>query len=136
MRRLMLLVALVAVAACNGSDSLSPSDVAGAYALKTFDGKALPFTVTSEGQDFLLTTDVITMKSDHSWTESTHFTWTEGGQAMSEDIPDAGTWTLVGSTLTLHSPGVGDEVPYDYTGTYSKNTMTLTVDGPIQVFVR
>lgn len=135
MRRLILSLAALALTACGGSDVTTPGEtkpavnsIAGVYTLKTVDGASLPFTF-SDG--FIVMTDVMTLRSDNTWSET--YTGRETANSPIQSVTDAGTYTLEGNALKLFVPG---QTTSDYGGTYTKDTLTLISFGHVQVFVR
>jgi hypothetical protein len=70
-----------------------------------------------------LTSDVLTVAASGSFTQMTQFRVTASGQVSTEDVPDAGTYTLNGTAVTFTFDSDGS------TGTGSLSGNTLTVAG-------
>ena len=135
MRRIFVACALTALLAACGSDSTSPAsaDITGTYTLKTVNGSPLPFTLQSGTTVVSLTSDVIIVSSNGTWSESGIYQQTVNGQTTSGTGSDGGTWTRAGTSVTLTSAQGADGT---YTGSYSTNTLTLSNSGFVSVFTK
>jgi lipocalin-like protein len=138
MRRLIALVLTVGLVAC-GSDATSPSatSITGTWSLKTVNGAALPFVVFASGTDKEeIVSDVFTLTANNAssgaFTQLTTFRITQNGQVASQSLPDAGTYTLNGSAVTLQFNSDSSSV----TGAWSGNTITVTENGLVGVYQR
>ena len=122
--------------ACHDS-STNPSttDISGVYSLQTIGGTGLPVTFqTSTTTTTTLTSDVLTVGSDGTWSEAETVQQTVNGQTTPGSVSDGGTWSLNGTTVTFVSTANG---VVDYVGTYNSGTLTLdSGDGQAQVFQR
>ena len=118
----------------NGTNPTN-SDIAGTYTLQSIGGTALPYTFQPDATTTItLTSDVLTVGSDGTWSEAEDFTQTSNGQTTTGSVNDGGTFTLSGSSVTFVSQTIGGTA---YTGTYTSNTLTLdNGDGAAQVFRR
>src|SRR4051794_14186705 len=106
-RRTFVVFSLV-LAACGSDSSTSPTNVAGTWTLQTINGSSLPFVVSQSGADKSeILGDVITISGAGTFTESTTIRTTLSGTTTTQSIPDTGTYTVKGSTLTLRSSGDG-----------------------------
>ena len=134
MRRLFAVLALVTLAACGSDTSTNPNNesVEGTYSLYTVNGQPLPYTVQGNGVTIVLTSDVLTVKSDGSWNETITYRQTvSGGATTNEADADAGSWTRVANTITFESSAVGA-----FEGTYAKGTVTFDDPNFLAVFKR
>jgi hypothetical protein len=126
MRKLFL--ALVALTVACGDSTTEPtmSSIAGTWELQTVNGAALPYVIFQQGTEKVeLTADVFAVTSAGTFTQLSTVRTTSNGQTETETIPDAGTYTLVGTALTFkfnsdQSTG---------TGSVSGNTLTVTDAG-------
>ena len=116
------------------SDSTSPNEgVEGTWRLQTVNAQALPFTLAQSGTfKEELTGEVMTLMAPGSLTIVTMFRYTEGTNVFSESIPDEGTWTVNGSTVTITWESDGSTS----TATVSGDTMTLQDIGLTFVYRR
>lgn len=74
----------------------------GTWRLQTVNGQALPFTLPPEDVDKLeLTGETITLIAPGRVTMVTTFRVTDGRDLSSESVPDAGTYTVDGSTVSF-----------------------------------
>lgn len=137
MRRLIALLLTVGLVGC-GSDATSPSaSIAGTWSLKTVNGAALPFVILASGTDKEeIVSDVFTLTangaSHGAFTQLSTYRLTQNGQVTSQSIPDAGTYTLNGSAVTLQFTSDGSSV----TGSWSGNTITVGQSGVVGVYQR
>lgn len=120
-----------------GDNSTNPttSDIAGTYTLQSIGGTALPYTFQPDATTTItLTSDVLTIGSDGTWSEAEDFQQVSNGQTTNGSVNDGGTFTLSGSNVTFVSQTTGGTA---YTGSYASNTLTLdNGDGAAQVFHR
>lgn len=135
-RRLVLLLALATASACGSDSSTSPTTdaIEGTYSLRTVNGSPLPFTVVQSGTNsFVLTSDVITIASNGSWTESIQYRETVNGQTTNGTDADGGTWVRSGGNVSLKSNLSGDIA---YSGAFSGGSLTFNASGFVAVFSR
>ena len=133
MRRLFAALALATLAACGSDSSVNPNNdaVEGVYSLRTVNGQPLPFTVQGNGITIVLTSDVMTVAKDGSWTETVAYRQTIDAQTTNEADADAGSWTRVGDTMTFTSSANGN-----FQGSYANGTVTFNDPGFVAVFKR
>jgi hypothetical protein len=101
-------------------DATDPGEaVTGTWHLETVEGMALPY-VLSESSGFMeeLTSEVLILDSSGDLTIVTGLRYTEGTGVTTEVIPDGGTYTVNGSTITITWESDG-------------STSTATVDGDV-----
>jgi hypothetical protein len=134
-RQLIILVALVATAAC-GSNSLSEPlvTVNGTYTLKSMNGKPLPFVIASHDTSVTINTDVISLTAAGSWSEHVTYRQQLGAAAAATDtiFDAAGIWTRSGNKVTFLVQGGG----VFYLGTASDTSLSLTDNSFAYLFVR
>ena len=133
MRRLFAVLALATLAACGSDSSINPNNdaVEGVYSLRTVNGQPLPYTVQQNGTTIVLTSDVLTVSNDGSWNETIAYRLSQNGQTTNEADADAGSWSRSGDIMTFTSTAVGN-----FSGTYSKGTVTFDDPGFVAVFKR
>ncbi len=121
-----MMIALVA-AGCGGDSATNPSaSIAGTYSLKTVNGVALPFTEFQQGTNKQeLLADVFVLSDGGSFTQSTTERITTNGQVTNQVTPDAGTFTVSGSTITLKFRSDNSMV----SGTLGNGTITISDQG-------
>ena len=119
-RSLLSLLVLALALACN--DSTSPEDtLTGTWTLQTVAGQPLPYTLPESGE--VVTAESFTFLASGRFTTTTTFRITVGGSVTTESIPDAGSYTANGATITL---------TYDSDGSHDAGTLngnTLTLEG-------
>lgn len=132
-RRLVALLALVTLGAC-GSDSgtgVSSTNIEGTYSLRTVNGSPLPYTVQSGNNGVTLTSDVITIAGNGTWTEAILYRQTVNGVTTNGTEADGGTWMRAGNDVTLDSNFSQGTA---YSGTFSNGTLTFDDVGFVVVF--
>jgi hypothetical protein len=133
MRRLIVLVGVLALSACTDSTG-SVATLDGTYDLKTVNGAALPFTTFQNAtQKDEILGDVI-IASDGSFSQFTSNRVTINGQVDNGMSPNSGSYAIGGSTVTFTSLSGSA-----WTGTISGDTLTMPFTGPaggVGVYVR
>lgn len=112
MRRLALLLAVVALAACN-NDSTSPNGtVVGTYSLRTVNGSQLPYTF-SDGS--VLVSDQLTINSNGTYTDIASYSNVNSN-------PEQGYWSINNNLISFNDINSGA----NYTGSVSGSVLTET----------
>ena len=135
MRRLVALLALVTLGAC-GSDSgtgVNSDNLEGTYSLRSINGTPLPYTVQSGLNSVTLTSDIITIASNGSWTETILYRQTVNGVTTNGTEADGGMWVRAGNDVSLESNITQGTA---YSGTFSNGTLTFDDVGFVVVFRR
>ena len=138
MRRVLAVLVALALIACGGDSTTSPTaSIGGTWSLRTVNGAPLPYVVLASGTDKEeIVSDVFTLTangvSGGAFTQLTTLRFTQNGQVTSQSIPDAGNYTLNGSAVTIQFNSDGSTV----TGSWSGNTITITQDGFAGVYQR
>ena len=125
MRKLIAALSLVALAACGDmlSDPLS-SNISGRFDLRTVDGQLLPYTIRlSGGGSASLTSDVLTVGENGTWSEVYSYVETVNGRSSTGTGNDGGTWSRSSSTVNFRSNQSQSD---GYSGTYSGGRYTLS----------
>lgn len=111
MRRIVLFMAVVALAACN--DATSPNGSAiGSYSLRTVNGSTLPYTF-SDGS--VLVSDQLVLNSDGSYMDQARF-------ANRSDLIEQGFWSINNNLITFNDETDG----INYTASVSGTILTET----------
>ena len=110
MRRIALLAAIVALAACS-NDATSPSvSLVGTYSLRTINGNPLPFTFSSGS---VLVSDRLSLNVDNSYVDIATFS---NGSTSTEQ----GFWSSNNNVITFNDQT--DNI--QYTGSLSGSVLT------------
>ena len=110
MRRIALLAAIVALAACS-NDATSPSvSLVGTYSLRTINGNPLPFTFSSGS---MLVSDRLSLNADNSYVDIATFS---NGSTSTEQ----GFWSSNNNVITFNDQT--DNI--QYTGSLSGSVLT------------
>jgi len=110
MRRIALLAAIVALAACS-NDATSPSvSLVGTYSLRTINGNPLPFTFSSGS---VLVSDRLSLNADNSYVDIATFS---NGSTSTEQ----GFWSSNNNVITFNDQT--DNI--QYTGSLSGSVLT------------
>ena len=116
MRRIALLLAVVALAACN-NDSTSPNgNVSGTYSLRTVNGNTLPYTF-SDGS--VLISDQLTLNSNGTYTDIANF-------SNANSNPEQGYWSINNNLITFNEQTLNGQTGANYTGSLSGSVLTET----------
>jgi hypothetical protein len=103
-RTMVSLIAYSVFAGC--SEGKGPTDpaagVSGSWRLQTVNGVSLPFTMSGNGAvKTELTGEVITLIAPSGVNCVTTFRVTDGAKISTESVPDAGSYTIDGSTVRI-----------------------------------
>ncbi|HMA19689.1 MAG TPA: lipocalin family protein [Gemmatimonadaceae bacterium] len=122
MRRSFLYVLGSLVVLACGEATAPERPELGTWRLQTVDGKSLPFTLDEPDVDkYELTGETITLAASGRVTMITSLRVTDAGNVSSESVPDAGTFTVNGSTVTFRFDSDGSTP----TATVTGDIMTL-----------
>src|SRR4051812_44878673 len=131
-RRLLSLIAVVALAACTDNGIFNPNqDWSGSYTLTVFAGKSVPATYTFQpgdpdfpnGGTFVVNNGTLQLNNNGSFTETNNYTTTQNGQASEQQqFVSSGTWTNNGTNFTLFAPAQNGNPSRNVTGTLDVDT--------------
>jgi len=126
------LVAVVgAVAACDRTTS--PKGAMNAtFDLQSISGTSLPYTRTLGTATLRITSDVLVLKGDGSYEESTTYAVPYGASAQVSTTIERGKYTVSGNTITFTDQTRGSR----YSGTMDGTTLTQSVNGVTPVYER
>jgi len=123
MRHLVVGLVVVAALACGGAGGLADqSAVSGTYTLVSVKGQPLPFTISAGPPKSTLTSDVLTVFTGGSWSETGTYSTTQNGQATVLPINDGGTWIHSAAREVTFVRADGSVA---YSGTFLGLTMKL-----------
>ncbi len=119
MRRLLVALSFLTLAACNGDSATNPSasNISGRYQLRSVNGRSLPYSFGNS----TLQSDNLTIAEGGSWSESLVFSTASGTQTTGY----TGSWSYFGNSVTLTRAQGGTA----YTGTYAGNGTLNVTDG-------
>jgi hypothetical protein len=131
MRKTLMIAAVVSALGCSGDGMVGSSTVNGTYTLRSVNGSALPYTVTSAGTDKTeILDDAITLYEGFTYEETAHLRVTANAQATTQTNHTTGSFALLGNSISLRtSAGVIAMV-----GVIEGNTMTIPLAGITEVF--
>ncbi len=136
MRRLAAVLVLafaVAPAACSDPGTSPSQSMMGRWSLQTVNGLALPFTLALQGTDSLqVLGDIITATKTGQFADTTIIRSTVSGKVTTDTIPDVGTYSMFGSTVSLTF--LSDSTTT--TGRLSGNTLNMGSGGTTLVYTR
>lgn len=137
MRKLIAVVALVAAAACSLNTEVDSGplvgDISGTYTLQTMNGTPLPFSIVSHDTTVVIDTDVLTVGSSGSWTETLTYRQTAGTDpTTNETLSYTGIWGRSGNSLNFRTP----QGRLFYVGTATDTTLLLADNAFNYVFKR
>lgn len=122
------------LAGCGGDSGTGPdrASVVGTWNLQTVNGQPLPYVIAQQGADKVeLTRDSFTFSSS-TFTQTTDYRLTQGGQVTTGSDADAGRYTLNGDAVTVEFNSDGSSA----TGALAGNTITITDEGIVGVYRR
>lgn len=112
MRKIVVLLAAMSLAACN-NDSTSPNgSVVGSYSLRTVNGSSLPYTFSNGA---VLVSDQLTLNSDGTYFDQATF-------SNASPSTEQGTWSVNNNLITLNDQT--DQLTY--TASVSGTVLTET----------
>lgn len=134
MRGLLSILAcafVLPLAACGDDGPTDPTiEASGTYQLATVNGQNLPVTIQQSGADFIEVLDgTIELRSDNTFSDSTTFRTSEGGEETIEVEVLSGTYAQSRNTLTF-SPETGGA----YALSVSEDALTQTVGQFVLVY--
>lgn len=126
MRRIALLMAVIALAACN--DATAPNGSAsGSYSLRTVNGFNLPYTF-SDGS--VLISDQLVLNTDGSYIDQAHF-------SNRSDTMEQGFWSINNNLISFNDETDGINYTASLSGTVLTETFNNSGSGSItEVFER
>lgn len=109
MRKIFLVIALVAQAACWSDKVTGSSTVFGTYTLRTVNGASLPATVSGSGANRSdVVSDTIYLYEGFTFAEYAHYNNTVNGTTTAQAVVDNGSFSLLGNSISFfsndHSP--------------------------------
>jgi hypothetical protein len=110
--------------ACSPSNAGAPADtsIVGTWSLETVNGAPLPYVLTDSASTRTeVTADVLTFLPSGQFTQLTQLRTTTAGEANTQTVPQAGTFSSNRGSVTLQF--TGDSA--SYSGTVSGRTFTL-----------
>ena len=134
LKRSIATIALIALAGC-GDEVTGPTaaSLAGTWTLQSVNGLAVPATITGLGanrSDAVSGSVVLTAAA--TYTQTVSIVSYVSGQATPTNPSDAGSFTIIGSTIEFTSSVGGSS----QTATVTGNTMSLTFQGLAVVFAK
>jgi len=126
MRRIAALLAVVFLAACTREidQSTRPDTVAGTYQLRTYGGRSLPTTVSTDTSGtWEIVSGELVIATDQSWSETVHYRLTKGASVQMADFGSSGSWVFMQDYAYML---FNDKVEnYQFSGTAAGRTVTL-----------
>jgi len=128
MKKLIAMLALATLVAC-GDNSTNPNtdSISGTYTLQTINGSQIPYTVSNGSTSTTLTSDVLTVADNGSWSEIITYRQTVNGTTSNGTESDSGTWSRSGTSVNFYSNVYQST---SYAGSYSNNTLSMS-DGSL-----
>jgi hypothetical protein len=104
MRKLLIVLAVCAQAACWSDKVTGTSTVFGTYVLKTVNGGSLPATVSGSGTTKSdVVADTIFLYEGFTYAEYGHYRNTVNGTATDQTVVDNGAFSLLGNSISFIS---------------------------------
>lgn len=133
MRGLLAVLIVAFSVGCLGEGLTGSSTITGDYTLRTINGSPLPYTISGSGADRTeIVREVITLYQGGTYARSRDSRTTVGGQVTSESSAEAGSYTLLGTSITLVNGANGQAT----LAGINANTMTIVKAGMTAVFTK
>jgi hypothetical protein len=117
MRKLVVLVALLALSACNVRSSEADHQVDGPYTLLSVNGRGLPLDLGNDTASFLVTQAQLVLAPDGQWTQTLTGSVSANGQTVAKVVVERGRWIFAVPRVDLLSGSTGG--PVVLTGRFS-----------------
>ncbi len=129
-KHLLFAIAILVLTACdNGVTGIST--VTGQWTLRTVNGAALPYTITSSGANKTeLIDDTIILYEGLTFAQTVHTRVTVNGQASTVTAIETGAYSLFGTSVTL----AGNSSAEARRGLIDGNTMTIVENGVVSAY--
>jgi hypothetical protein len=129
-KRLLITIAILALAACDKGVT-GISTVTGQWTLRTVNGAALPYTMTSSGANKTeLIDDTIILYEGFTFAQTVHTRVTVNGQVSTVTTSESGAYALFGTSVTL----TGNSGALARRGLIDGNTMTIVENGLVSAY--
>jgi hypothetical protein len=133
MFRVLLALAMLVSVGCFDDYSTGVGTVTGAYTLRILNGSPLPHTITVDATTQKeIVDDMITLFSGGSYSRTQHANITVSGQTTSQTNTEAGSYLLLGTSVTLNPSPSGRSTVTTVEG----RTMTLVESGITWTFMK
>ena len=133
MRGLLGVLIVAFCVGCLGEGVTGSSTITGDYTLRTINGSPLPYTISGSGADRMeIVREVITLYQGGTYARSRDSRITVNGQVTSESSAETGSYTLLGTSVTLVNGANGQTT----LATINANTMTIVKAGMTAVFTK
>lgn len=129
-KRLLLSIVILVVTSCdNGVTGITT--VVGNWTLRTVNGSALPYTITSSGGNKTeIIDDTIILYEGFTFAETIHTRVTQNGQVSTVTTGETGSYSLFGTSVTL----TGNSGALARRGLIDGNTMTIVENGVVSAY--
>ena len=133
MRRGLVGLIVAFSAACLGEGLTGSSTITGDYTLRTINGSPLPYTISGSGANRTeIVGEVITLYQGGTYARSRDWRIVVNGQMTSESSAEAGSYTLLGTSVTLVNGANGQTT----LASINASTMTIVKAGMTAVFTK
>ena len=130
LRRILVLSLISLLIVGCGDDTGPDAELVGTWHLESVDSQALPWVLDEPGVDKLeVTEEIYTLREGGLFSMTTTFRVTDAGAVSSETVPDNGTYTVDGSTVTFTYASDGS------TDIAAIDNVTMTLDDIGHTFV-
>ena len=120
-------------AACLGEGLTGSSTITGDYTLRSINGSPLPYTISGSGANRTeIVGEVITLYQGGTYARSRDSRIVVDGQMTSESSAEAGSYTLLGTSVTMVNGANGQTT----LASINANTMTIVKAGMTAVFTK
>ena len=133
LKSLLVAVASMAFLACGGDSATNVSaSLAGTWNMTSANGSSLPYVLQAANPKIELLNEQVIFSSAGTLTITGNGRVTDAGTVTNQPITDSGTWTLTGTTVTVHFNSDNS----NSSGVLSGNTLTVVETGFSAVFTK
>ena len=143
MRRLALLLAVLAASACGNTGDTSSLDlpetetnVTGTFNLSLANGRTVPFdAIVTSAETWTLTADKIVLSADNTWVDSTNYVIYNNtfGSSTPHATATAGTWAIESGAINFVMTSGGN---VSFVGSVVANNLAVNFNGVRYVYTR
>ena len=127
-----MLVAAGALAACDRGATSPKGAIDARYELQSINGSSLPFTKTLGTATLRITSDVLVLRGDGTYEDSTTYAIPYGAAMQRSTTIERGKYSITDRTIAFNDQTNGSR----YSGVIDGTTLTQSVNGLTPVYER
>lgn len=137
---LAVIGAAAAFVACSDTTGLGNTTVGGSYALVSVNNNGVPFTYTSGANTITINSDIYTLQSNGTYSETINETISNGVSTSPASDAESGTWTQSANAVVFYPSYSTQGNTTQYTGaltgggTFSRSSLTFSYSGVVWIY--